>query len=163
MKGVNKVILVGNMGAAPESKTTKSGKAVAQFSVATTERWTDKATGQKQERTEWHQCTAFDRLAEIIIQYGGKGQAVYIEGQNRTRKWTSQGGEDHYSTSVNVSEFQIIHDPNYVPNQNGQNPAPVQHQRTNQNGTATSPYAQNPQTGVAPPPPVDSFDDDIPF
>lgn len=163
MKGVNKTILVGNIGKPPEAKTTQGGKTLVQFSVATSERWKDKETGEQKERTEWHQCVAFDKLAEIIIRYGGQGQKVYVEGSNRTKKWQSQSGEDHYSTSVHVSEFQIIHDPNYNPDAQPQHNAPVAQPRTNPNGTATSPYANNGNAPAATAPPMDSFDDDIPF
>ena len=105
MAGINKVILVGNLGAKPEVKYASNGNAISNLSVATSESWTDKSTGQKQERTEWHRVSLFGKLAEIAGQYLDKGSKVYIEGKLQTRKWQDQNGQDRYTTEVVVSGF----------------------------------------------------------
>jgi len=105
MPGVNKVILVGNLGAKPEVKHASNGNAIANLSVATSESWTDKSTGQKEERTEWHRVSLFGKLAEIAGQYLDKGSKVYVEGKLQTRKWQDQNGQDRYTTEVIVSGF----------------------------------------------------------
>lgn len=106
-KGVNKAIIIGNLGDHPEVRYTPSGDAVVNFSVATSESWTDKQTGQKQERTEWHRCTAFRKVAEIIGQYCQKGSKVYIEGKLRTRQW-EQDGIKRYTTEISVDQLQML-------------------------------------------------------
>jgi len=105
MAGINKVILVGNLGAKPEVKYASTGNAISNLSVATSESWTDKSTGQKQERTEWHRVSLFGKLAEIAGQYLDKGSKVYVEGKLQTRKWQDQNGQDRYTTEVVVSGF----------------------------------------------------------
>ena len=105
MAGINKVILVGNLGAKPEVKYASNGNAISNLSVATSESWTDKNTGQKQERTEWHSVSLFGKLAEIAGQYLDKGSKVYVEGKLQTRKWQDQNGQDRYTTEVVVSGF----------------------------------------------------------
>ena len=105
MAGINKVILVGNLGAKPEIKYASNGNAISNLSVATSESWTDKSTGQKQERTEWHRVSLFGKLAEIAGQYLDKGSKVYVEGKLQTRKWQDQNGQDRYTTEVVVSGF----------------------------------------------------------
>ena len=105
MSGINKVILVGNLGAKPEVKYASNGNAISNLSVATSESWTDKSTGQKQERTEWHRVSLFGKLAEIAGQYLDKGSKVYVEGKLQTRKWQDQNGQDRYTTEVVVSGF----------------------------------------------------------
>jgi len=107
-KGVNKVIVVGNLGAAPESRTMPSGGTATNFSVATSESWKDKQTGQKQERTEWHKIVTFGRLAEICAEYLAKGSKVYVEGSLRTRKWQDKSGKDNYTTEIVASEMQML-------------------------------------------------------
>lgn len=104
---VNKVILVGNLGANPEMRYTQSGQAVANLRLATTERWTDKS-GQKQETTEWHRVVAFGKLAEICGQYLTKGRQIYIEGRIQTRQWQDQQGQKRYSTEVVASVMQML-------------------------------------------------------
>ena len=106
--GINKVIPVGNLGNNPEMKYLPSGDAVCNLSVATSESWKDKQTGQQQERTEWHRVVVFKRLAEICGEYLTKGSKVYIEGQLRTRKWQDQQGNDRYSTEIVASEMQML-------------------------------------------------------
>ena len=105
MAGINKVLLVGNLGAKPEVKYASHGNAISNLSVATSESWTDKSTGQKQERTEWHRVSLFGKLAEIAGQYLDKGSKVYVEGKLQTRKWQDQNGQDRYTTEVVVSGF----------------------------------------------------------
>ena len=107
-KGINKVIVVGNLGAAPESRTMPSGGTATNFSVATSESWKDKQTGQKQERTEWHKIVTFGRLAEICAEYLAKGSKVYVEGSLRTRKWQDKAGKDNYTTEIVASEMQML-------------------------------------------------------
>ena len=105
MAGINKVILVGNLGAKPELKYGASGNAVTNLSVATSDSWTDKSTGQKQERTEWHRVSLFGKLAEVAAQYTDKGSKVYVEGKLQTTKYTDNAGIEKYSTSVVVGGF----------------------------------------------------------
>ncbi len=107
-RGVNKVILVGNVGQDPEMKYMPSGNAVTNISVATSETWKDKQTGQPQERTEWHRVVFFNRLGEIAGEYLRKGSKVYVEGSLRTRKWQDQSGQDRYTTEIVGSEMQML-------------------------------------------------------
>jgi single-strand DNA-binding protein len=102
MAGVNKVILIGNLGADPEVRYMPSGDAVANVRIATSETWKDKNTGEKQERTEWHNVVFFGKIAEIVKQYVHKGSKIYVEGKLRTRKWQGQDGQDRYTTEVVV-------------------------------------------------------------
>mgnify|MGYP002062307423 CR=1 FL=1 len=105
MRGVNKVILVGTLGADPEVKYAANGNAIANLSVATSEEWNDKSTGQKQQKTEWHRVSMFGKIAEIAGQYLKKGSQVYLEGKLQTRKWQDQNGQDRYTTEVVISGF----------------------------------------------------------
>ena len=107
-RGINKVILVGNLGADPETRYTASGSAITRITVATSESWRDKQTGENQERTEWHRVVFFNRLAEIAGEYLRKGRQVYIEGSLRTNKWQDQSGQDRYTTEVIASEMQML-------------------------------------------------------
>lgn len=107
-RGINKVILVGNLGADPEVRYTTSGTAIASLSIATSESWTDKQSGEKQERTEWHRVKMFGRLAEISGEYLKKGRQVYIEGSLRTDKYTDKAGVEKYSTDIIASEMQML-------------------------------------------------------
>lgn len=107
-RGVNKVILIGNLGKDPETRSLPSGEAVANITLATSESWKDKQTGEQKEKTEWHKVVFFKRLAEIVGQYLKKGSQVYIEGALRTRKWQDKEGKDHYSTEVVASEMQML-------------------------------------------------------
>ena len=106
-RGVNKVILVGNLGKDPEMKYTASGAAIANITIATSESWNDKQTGEKQEKTEWHRVVFFRRLAEIAGEYLRKGSQVYIEGKLQTRKWQDQNGQDRYTTEIVANEMQM--------------------------------------------------------
>jgi single-strand DNA-binding protein len=104
-RGVNKVILIGNLGKDPQQRAMPSGKAVVNFSIATTEQWRDKQTGENKEATEWHNIVMFDRLAEIAAEYLRKGSQVYIEGKIRTRKWQDKEGNDRYTTEIIANEM----------------------------------------------------------
>ncbi len=157
MRGVNKVILLGRLGQDPEVRYTGSGDAVASFSLATTESWKN-GQGVKQEKTEWHRCAAFKRLAEIVGEYSQKGTLVYCEGKLQTRKWKDNTGTDRYSTEIVIDTYQILDNGRESNSpREGAPPrqAPPPDSRRNPNGTERS-YS-------APPPPPDTFDDDIPF
>ncbi|MCB1875562.1 MAG: single-stranded DNA-binding protein [Chromatiales bacterium] len=107
-RGVNKVILIGNLGNDPEVRYMPSGGAVANVSIATSETWKDKQSGDQQERTEWHRVVFFNRLAEIVGEYLRKGAKVYVEGSLRTRKWQGQDGQDRYTTEIVAAEMQML-------------------------------------------------------
>jgi single-strand DNA-binding protein len=173
-RGVNKVILVGNLGQDPETRYMPSGNAVTNISIATSESWKDKQTGEQQERTEWHRVAFFNRLAEIAGEYLKKGSKVYIEGSLRTRKYQAQDGSDRYSTEVIASEMQMLDSRGdnmgggggYQQQQGGGYPQQGGQQQNRGGGN------YNQQGGGQPPqqqqqsaPPMDSgrFDDDIPF
>ena len=156
MAGINKVILVGNLGAKPEIKYASNGNAISNLSVATSESWTDKSTGQKQDRTEWHRVSFFGKVAEIAGQYLDKGSKVYVEGKLQTRKWQDQNGQDRYTTEVVVSGFngtlQML-DRRDDMNSNAASQSSQPHSQ------ATPEPAPAAITPVAP----DEFEDDIPF
>nr|WP_268746149.1 single-stranded DNA-binding protein [Halomonas salina] len=107
-RGINKVILIGNLGQDPEVRFTPSGTAVANLNLATTDTWTDRQSGQRQERTEWHRVVMFNKTAEIAQQYLRKGARVYVEGRLQTRKWQDQNGQDRYSTEIVASDMQML-------------------------------------------------------
>ncbi len=107
-RGINKVILVGNLGKDPETRYMPNGKAVTNFTVATSESWKDKQTGEQREQTEWHNIVMYDRLAEIAAEYLRKGSQVYVEGKLRTRKWQDKEGRDRYTTEINANEMQML-------------------------------------------------------
>jgi single-strand DNA-binding protein len=107
-RGVNKVILVGNLGADPETRAMPSGMTVANLRIATSESWRDKQSGEQQERTEWHRVALFGRLGEIAAEYLKKGSQVYIEGSLRTRKWQDKQGNERYSTEIVANEMQML-------------------------------------------------------
>ena len=108
MAGVNKVIIIGNLGNDPDMRYMPSGEAVANLSIATSETWTDRNTGEKREKTEWHRVVAFRKLAEIIGQYCKKGDQIYIEGKLQTRKWADKNGQDHYTTEIIADQMQML-------------------------------------------------------
>jgi single-strand DNA-binding protein len=108
MSSVNKVIIVGRLGKDPESRTLPDGRAVTNFSLATSERWKDKSTGDQREKTEWHNCDSFGRVAEIIAQYSKKGDLLYVEGSLTTQKWQDKEGKDRYTTKVRVHTVQFL-------------------------------------------------------
>jgi single-strand DNA-binding protein len=107
-RGVNKVILVGNLGADPETRAMPSGATVSNIRIATSESWKDRTSGEQQERTEWHRVVLFGRLGEIAAEYLKKGSQVYIEGSLRTRKWQDKQGQDRYSTEIVAAEMQML-------------------------------------------------------
>jgi single-strand DNA-binding protein len=107
-RGVNKVILVGNLGADPDTRYMPSGKAVTNIRVATSESWKDKQTGDTQERTEWHSIVMYDKLGEIAAEYLRKGSQVYLEGKLRTRKWQDKEGKDRYTTEIIADQMQML-------------------------------------------------------
>lgn len=159
-KGVNKVILVGNLGQDPEVRYMPNGGAVVNLSLATSDTWTDKQTGDKKERTEWHRVVLYGKLAEIASEYLRKGSQVYIEGALRTRKWTDQSGVEKYTTEVVVSQsgtMQMLGGRNSAGSgqQQGGWGQPQQPAVPSHSGTP-------PQQHPANEPPMD-FDDDIPF
>ncbi|PKM22223.1 MAG: single-stranded DNA-binding protein [Gammaproteobacteria bacterium HGW-Gammaproteobacteria-14] len=155
-RGVNKVILIGNLGNDPETKFLPSGGAVTNVSLATSESWKDKQTGQPQERTEWHRVVFFNKLAEIAGEYLKKGSKVYVEGSLRTRKWQGQDGQDRYTTEIVVSEMQML-------DGRGESGGASSEQSRPQAGYAAGApaAAAAPASGYAPP--SGDFDDDIPF
>lgn len=150
-KGVNKVIIVGNLGADPEVRYMPSGGAVASLRVATSESWKDKQSGEMQERTEWHRISLFNRLGEIAGEYLRKGSKVYIEGSLRTNKWQDQNGNDRYTTEIVASSMQML-------DSKSGGTAPMGNAPTNQFEQA-QPQTQAPQAEPA----MADFDDDIPF
>ena len=165
-RGVNKVIIVGTLGNDPEVKYSASGSAIANISVATSEQWKDKQTGEKKEQTEWHRVVIFGKLAEVAGEYLRKGSQVYIEGQLRTRKWTDSNGVDKYTTEIVIPQMggvmQMLggrrDDSDQQPRQqSGQQP---------QGGWGTNPQQKQPPKQQSPQggnePPMD-FDDSIPF
>ena len=107
-RGINKVIIVGNVGGDPETRYMPSGSAVTNLTIATNESWKDKQTGEQKERTEWHRVAMFNRLAEIAAEYLRKGSQVYIEGKLRTRKWQDKSGQDRYTTEIIADEMQML-------------------------------------------------------
>ena len=107
-RGVNKVILIGNLGNDPDTRYTAGGAAVANVSLATTDSWRDKETGEQQDRTEWHRVVFFGRLAEIVSEYLHKGSQIYVEGRIQTRKWQDKDGNDRYTTEIVANEMQML-------------------------------------------------------
>ncbi|MFO7603355.1 MAG: single-stranded DNA-binding protein [Gammaproteobacteria bacterium] len=150
-RGVNKVILIGNLGKDPEIRYTANGAAIANVTIATSETWKDKATGENQEKTEWHRVVFFNRLAEIVGEYLKKGSKIYVEGRLQTRKWQDQQGQDRYTTEIVAGEMQMLDSKGGgSANFNQDTPA------------GGGQYNQAPQPSAAMASPGD-FDDDIPF
>ncbi len=158
-RGVNKVILVGNLGRDPEVRYTPSGGAIANITLATTDQWKDKQTGQNQDRTEWHRVVMFGRLGEIAGEYLKKGSQIYIEGRLQTRKWQDKDGSDRYTTEIVANEMQMLgggggrggsSSADFGQDQGASQPAP---QAQAQGGGGRSGGSSN----------FDDFDDDIPF
>jgi single-strand DNA-binding protein len=156
-RGINKVIIVGNLGQDPETRYMPSGSAVTNFTVATNESWKDKQTGEQKERTEWHKVAMFNRLAEIAAEYLRKGSQVYIEGKLRTRKWQGQDGQDRYTTEIIADEMQML-------GGRGGAAGGGSFGGGGQQGGGQQGGGQQGGGGNAPPQPgPDDFDDDIPF
>jgi len=174
-RGVNKVILIGNLGQDPEVRYMPSGGAVANITIATSESWRDKTTGEQKEKTEWHRVTLYGKLAEVAGEYLRKGSQVYIEGQLQTRKWQDQNGQDRYSTDIVVQGYNGIMQmlggraqQGGMPAQGGMNPPAQQGNwgQPQQPVKQSQPIQQSAPQQYAQPqynePPID-FDDDIPF
>tara|TARA_R110002110_G_scaffold415719_2_gene654224 strand:- start:2507 stop:2980 length:474 start_codon:yes stop_codon:yes gene_type:complete len=155
-RGINKVIIVGNLGNDPEMRYMPSGGAVTNVSVATSESWKDKQTGETKERTEWHRVVFYNRLAEIAGEYLRKGSKIYIEGSLRTRKWQDQSGADRYSTEIIGAEMQML-DSRGGDAQGGFSPSAP---RAN---SAPASKAAPAQSAPTQPSMEEEFDDDIPF
>ena len=149
-RGINKAIIVGNLGRDPEVRYTANGSAVANVTVATSESWKDKQSGERQERTEWHRVVFFGRLAEIAEEYLKKGSQVYIEGKLRTRKWQDRDGNDRWTTEIIADEMQMLGSRGGAGGSGGGS-APMS------SGQDSGPPGAPPQTAP------DDFDDDIPF
>mgnify|MGYP001131379409 FL=1 len=147
-RGVNKVILVGNLGADPETRYLPSGSAVTNIRIATSESWKDKTSGEQQERTEWHNVVFFGRLAEIAAEYLRKGSQVYVEGSLRTRKWEGKDGVERYTTETVASEMQMLGGRSG----GGSAPASAPSQESRRSSPAPASSASD-----------GDFDDDIPF
>ncbi|EEP5281723.1 single-stranded DNA-binding protein SSB2 [Salmonella enterica] len=178
-RGVNKVILVGNLGQDPEVRYMPNGGAVANLTLATSETWRDKADGEMREHTEWHRVVVFGKLAEIASEYLRKGAQVYIEGQLRTRKWPDQSGQDKYTTEVVVGQngtMQMLGRRDSQPQQGGQQfsgqpqpqtpPPAAKGEGKAAKGAGKAAKGKNaaaPQQPPAQPEPAYDFDDDIPF
>lgn len=159
-RGVNKVILIGNLGADPEVRYMPSGDAVTNIRIATSESWKDKQSGEQRETTEWHRVVFFRRLAEIAGEYLKKGGKVYIEGSLRTRKWQGQDGQDRYSTEIVANEMQMLDSRGGSANFEGGQPMGSSSSRPSQAPSEQVPKSQPTQPG---PDTLDDFDDDIPF
>jgi single-strand DNA-binding protein len=151
-RGVNKAIIVGTLGQDPEVRYTANGGAVANISVATNESWRDKATGEAQERTEWHRIVMFGKLAEIAQQYLKKGSQAYFEGRIQTRKWQDQSGNDRYSTEIVANEMQMLG------GRGGGGGAPM-----DSSGQSNSEASTQSKPAPADTAPMDDGFDDIPF
>ena len=147
-RGVNKVIVVGNLGQDPDTRYMPSGDAVTNISIATSESWKDKQSGEQKERTEWHKVAMFGRLAEIAAEYLRKGSQVYIEGKLRTRKWQDKDGKDRWTTEIIADEMQMLGS-----RSGGGAPASHDSPRSNDSPGSNSPPPSGPEV----------LDDDIPF
>lgn len=159
-RGINKVILIGNVGKDPETRYMPSGGAVTNITVATSESWKDKNTGDKQERTEWNRVVFFNRLGEIAGEYLKKGSKVYVEGSLRTRKWQDNNGQDKYTTEIVGSEMQML-DSRGGDSSSSNPPQPGAQAATEPAPQDGAPKQSPPQQ--APAPSIDQFDEDIPF
>jgi len=158
-RGINKVILVGNLGKDPEGKFMPNGNAVTNITIATSESWKDKQTGQQQERTEWHKVVFFNRLAEIASEYLKKGSKVYLEGALRTRKWQAQDGQDRYTTEIVANEMQMLDSRGGSSEYSA--PATVNESNTPQQQTNVG--SANKDSSIPQDSGSNTFDDDIPF
>ncbi len=162
-RGVNKVILVGNLGRDPEVRYSANGQAIANVTIATTESWKDKNTGEKQEKTEWHRIVFFGRLGEIVGEYLKKGAQIYVEGRLQTRKWQDKEGKDRYTTEIVANEMQMLGSKGGAAS--GEYAGQSSSQPTSQSSSQSSSQGQSsqptqPATQAAG---ADDFDDDIPF
>jgi len=158
-RGVNKVILVGNLGADPETRSMPSGMTVTNIRIATSESWKDKASGAQQERTEWHSIALFGRLGEIAAEYLRKGSQVFVEGKLRTRKWQDKQGNDRYTTEIIADNMQMLGGRGGGMGGGGAERGGASADR----GTGTPPRDEYDQTPPPGGPAKEDFDDDIPF
>ena len=167
-RGVNKVILLGNLGADPETRYTANGNAVTNIRLATTDSWRDRQSGEQQERTEWHRVVFFSRLAEIAAEYLRKGSQCYIEGRIQTRKWQGQDGQDRYTTEIVASDMQMVGSRGGSGGGGAppRGPSPGAGERDQDSGSGSA-WPAGGSTGSPPAAPrsgpPDDFDDDIPF
>lgn len=161
MASVNKVILVGNLGADPETRYTPNGDQVTNIRLATTDRWKDKASGEQRESTEWHRVVFYRRLAEIAGQYLKKGSQVYLEGRLRTRKWQGQDGQERYTTEVEATEMQMLgrREGGGAPEYERSAPASSGSGGGSRSSSSSKPPASAPSAGSS----FGDFEDDIPF
>ena len=155
-RGINKVILVGNLGADPETRYMPSGGAVTNIRLATTDSWKDKQSGDQQERTEWHRVVFFNRLAEVAAEYLRKGSQVYVEGRIQTRKWQGQDGADRYTTEIVAGEMQML-------GGRGGGGGGVQSDGASTRSGGSSNQNEPSAAPVGPGSGMNDFDDDIPF
>jgi single-strand DNA-binding protein len=166
-RGINKVIIVGNLGNDPEVRQIPNGGAVATLSVATSESWKDKVTGEKQERTEWHRIICFNRLGEIAGEYLRKGSKVYVEGSLRTRKWQDQQGVERYTTEIVAQELQMLDTRTQGGNGNaapyGGAPQYNDYMPSNVPTGQSSAPSRAPVASGIPQEVLDQLDDDVPF
>ena len=158
-RGLNKVMLIGHLGKDPEMRFTQSGMAVANFTMATSEVWTDKATNDKKERTEWHRIVAFGKLGEICGQYLAKGKQVYVEGRLQTRSW-DQDGVTRYTTEIVANDMQMLDSKGAGA---GSGTSSSYNNQSNYSNQPSAPQAPSSNSGGMQPGPLDNFDDDIPF
>ena len=158
-RGINKVILVGNLGKDPEIRYSASGAAIANITVATSDNWKDKQTGEKQERTEWHRVVFFNRLAEVVGEYLKKGSQVYIEGRLQTRKWQDKDGQDRYTTEIVASDMQMLGGRGGGGGSDYDQSGSYNQQPSSAPAAAAAPAAASQGNDGG----FDSFDDDIPF
>ena len=159
MASVNKVILVGNLGADPETRYMPNGDAVANIRLATTESWKDKASGEKREITEWHRVVFYRRLAEIVGQYLKKGSSVYLEGRIRTRKWQDKEGQERYTTEIEASEMQMLGGRQSASSSGGE----VEYGGSMPSASEPPPSGGGRQASTKKAPSFEDMDDDIPF
>lgn len=165
MSSVNKVILVGRLGNDPEVRYTATGSAVANISLATSENWKDKQTGEKQERTEWHRIVFFNKLAEIVAQYLRKGSLIYVEGALQTRKWQDKNGEDRYTTEIVANEMRMLGSKSESSGTASYSAPAAPSSYAPAASSNMSSQQQSAPRPSAPPPSSspDNFDDDVPF
>ncbi|KTD75468.1 single-stranded DNA-binding protein [Legionella waltersii] len=161
-RGINKVILIGNVGVDPEVRYLPNGSAVATISLATSESWKDKNTGEKQDRTEWHRIVCFNRLGEIVGEYVRKGSKLYIEGSLRTRKWQDQQGQDRYTTEIVASDIQMLDSRTGSGSMTAYEDMPQAQGEAYHSTTSSAPRSQ-PTAASATTNAFDGLDDDIPF
>jgi single-strand DNA-binding protein len=159
-RGINKVILVGNVGVDPDVRYMPNGNAATTLSIATTESWKDKQTGEKQERTEWHRVVCFNKLGEIAGEYVKKGAKLYVEGSLRTRKWQDQSGQERYTTEIIASDIQMLDSRS---NATGGFSGEVPMQQSERSFNKSSPKNSSPNLDTVAQDAFDELDDDIPF